>query len=465
MPRGINPFPPQGPPSAEEVQDVTAGRSPTGIGGLTLKGVADFAQRAGGAGIGAMQSGLQGLRNPQPSGGLVSQGLGLLGSLGRRLPGAYAAGQGQMGQSQVMMNQVAGQEQQAAMNQALAGLDPTNPADLPQIAQIAQSYGDTGTALKIMEMIQSGEMARLKAEQTAPKMRQIRDGDDVVHEQWDPMGRRWIEVGRGPVSKGATVNVNTGEVKSTIYDDVMAETGDPWMAKAATENKAFRDPSSGFWASGGEAEYGKAREFQGYAESLAAFLRVTEEMEAAGIDTSLVGEGMEATKAFLGEGDPLYRRFVQARQELLTQYVKARSGAQVSDKEIGRYEAQFPKYRDMFEGGQLKPGARAMIEGMIVNGTSMARSRIPHKNKDAAEKIFHERLGVATLGVAPDMTAERLWQEWETGREGKAPARADAPEHVSSVQERLDAAGITDNESPEGLAIIDAYLEENGLRQ
>jgi hypothetical protein len=168
-----NPFRfPQGTPSPEEVQDVTAGRSPTGLGGLTLSDVGAFAKRAGSAGMSGAQQALQGLRDPNPSGGLMSQGLGMLGSLGRRLPAAYAAGQGNMAQSQAMMGQVGEQEQAvvqqhkaAQMANALAGLDPSNPGDVAAMAQIAQQYGDTETAIKLMDMLQRGDLERLKLEQ------------------------------------------------------------------------------------------------------------------------------------------------------------------------------------------------------------------------------------------------------------------------------------------------------------
>lgn len=467
MPRGISPFPPQGPPGPEEVQDVVAGRSPTGLGGLSFSDVAGFAQRAGDVG----SSVLQGLRDPRSGGGA----LGFLGRLGRQLPAAYAAGQGNLAASAALQQNALAQEQAAVqqhqaqqMAQALAGLDPTNPRDVAQMAQVAAQYGDTATAIKLMDMLQSGELARMKAEQEAPKMRQIRDGDDVVHEQWDPRTRSWFEVGRGPVSGG--VNINLGDsADQTIYQDVMEQTGDPFLAKSATENKAFRDPLSGLWVYGGEAEYGKAREYQGFVESLGQFMNLVDEFERRGVETSLAGEGVESVKTFFGEGSADYRRFQQARQELLTQYVKARSGAQVSDREISRYEAMFPKFRDMFEGGELKPGARAMLQGMLEAGEAMGRGRVRYEDRSKLSEIYYDRLGRRSFGEESSNEADQYFQAWEEERAKSTRATYATPEGRKAVREearrRVEAAGIDpDSDDPRIDEIIDAYLEEVGLR-
>lgn len=470
-----NPFRiPQGTPSPEEVQDVTAGRSPTGIGGLTLGGVADFAKRAGGAGMSGAQAALQGLRDPNPSGGLMSQGLGMLGSLGRRLPAAYAAGQGNTAMAAQMQNQVAAQEQAAVaqaqqlqMAEAMAGLDPTDPKDLGKIAQTALQHGDVGTAMQLMDWIITGDaeaaklaQKKLKESLEPPKTRTITEGRETVNQQWDPATQSWVEVGRGPKSSGVTVNTGAAGAEDAFYQTVLADTGgDVHLAFEATKGRAYKDPVTDIWVRGSTADAGKAVEVQGFIESMGGFFDHIEKLEGTGISTSLVGEGIEAGKAFIGEGTPEYRRFQQARQELLTQYVKARSGAQVSDKEIGRYEAMFPKFRDMFENGRLKPGAAAMLQGMIDTIEGSTVSRLPYARRAEGRAIFNERLGGRSFGVQGDSTADDLYQQWkDEGTKRSKPT----PEQINAdIEERLAAAGLEgedpNNPSEAALEVVRQY--------
>ncbi len=380
------------------VSDVVAGRSPAGQGGLTFNDVVQFAGNVG-AGAGNF---MRGLRDPSAQGGglLMSAGQ-MLGNLGRRLPAAYAAGRGDIMGSQAMMQSVQGQERAAAMANALAGLDPDNPEHLPEIAQVAMSFGDTGTALQIMSMIESGELARMKAQQDAMRPVNFTEGRDIVnkifqpnHPDADEYG--YVEVSRGP--KSQQVFNLSGEMdkrRSEVYEEVKQQTGDTSLALSATSEtpKAFKDHTTGLWVAGAEAERGKSRERQGYIESLHDFLGVMDEMQALGLDTSLTSEWWNRAKQGVGEGSGFFNRFNQIRQELLTQYVKARSGAQVSDREIQRYEAQFPKYRDLMVDGQLKEGAQAMINGLLSNGEAMVRSAHPHKTRDNASEIYYNKLG------------------------------------------------------------------------
>ena len=378
-------------PQPRHLTNVVRGRNPEGQGGLEMPDVAALARGAGGAVGGAAMQAFKGLRDPRQQSGFFGQAGQMLGNLGRRLPAAYAAGRGQEVAASQMMANVSAEERAAGMAHAMAGLDPTNPDDVQQIAQIAMQFGDTSTALQLMQMIETGELARMKAAQAAPKTRQRRDGEYLVYEEWDPYGQEWFEVGRGPVSGGVEINMDSkmDDVKAQIYEDVVAETGEPslGLAAIATSPRAYQDPTTALWARGSDAEYNKARERQGYLESLTDFLGVLDEMQALGVEGNVATEFWERAKKGAGYGAGYYTRFQQIRQELLTQYVKARSGAQVSDREIQRYEAQFPKFRELFQDGQLKEGGQAMVNGLISNGEAMVRSALPHKTRDQGSEI------------------------------------------------------------------------------
>jgi hypothetical protein len=388
-------------PQPRHLTNVVRGRNPEGQGGLEMSDVAALAQGAGGAvGRGAMDF-FRGLRDPREQSGALGMAGQFLGNIGRRLPAAYTAGRGNQGAASAMMQNVGAEERGAAMAHALSGLDPTNPDDVQQIAQIAMQFGDTGTAMAIMQMIESGELARMKAAQAAPKMRTrggVVEGEAwIFNDEWNPYTQEWEEVGGAPKSGG--VNIDLGgamdQHRASVFEEVKAETGDTSLALSAISEspKAYKDPTTNLWAAGAEAERGKARERQGYIESLTDFLGVLDEMQQLQLSTNLPAEWWEGAQQTVGEGAAYFNRFNQIRQELLTQYVKARSGAQVSDREIQRYEAQFPKYRDLMDRGILKEGGKAMVNGLISNGEAMVRSALPHKTRDQGSEIYYTKLG------------------------------------------------------------------------
>lgn len=55
----------------------------------------------------------------------------------------------------------------------------------------------------------------------APTTRTIRDGTDMVNQEWKPQQQEWVEVGRGPVGKGSTTHISLGkeaDIWGKVYD-------------------------------------------------------------------------------------------------------------------------------------------------------------------------------------------------------------------------------------------------------
>lgn len=61
--------------------------------------------------------------------------------------------------------------------------------------------GDAGVLTNKAAEMRKIELEERPAQGKAPKTRTIREGKDLVNQEWDSVNRQWVEVGRGPVSK------------------------------------------------------------------------------------------------------------------------------------------------------------------------------------------------------------------------------------------------------------------------
>ena len=291
--------------------------------------------------------------------------------LGSSLQAGYAAGRGdlqsarqfgQLGQQQ--MNQIQAQGKNAAMMQQLSETLPNGietPQDMRSAIEIFTRMGGMdpqsamGFAMQAMQMTQ----AQREAQRPDLAITKFKRGDK--EETW------WVDRNTGSlvqqVSEGdptALVSLQDPTKQSEIKAIEQARQltgGDEIKARAIVSGRAFVEPMTGLPVYGSGADLKEARNQKKYAQGIERLNAAAERVRDEYGDTDLFGEVVEGARAKVGSAtaNRAVRDYERTRAEVLSSFLKSRSGAQVSDRERVFIEGLFPEVRELVKGGQITP--------------------------------------------------------------------------------------------------------------
>lgn len=228
---------------------------------------------------------------------------------------------------------------------------------------------------------------------------------------------------------GVVVNLNEG--KNQVYDQVLKDTGNPKLAVAAVQGKAYQDPILDEWVMGSDVDRRKA-------EGRRAFLSAVEELRqsagkvaAAYPDTNRLDEVVNQIKAGVGAGDPIITGYESTRKRSAAALRMSETGQQASEQELQRIIGEFPPARSIAQGGRVSTTALNQIGTLEKNVLNAYTASFPPERAQEIGSRLDQYLA---------RERGRLGAPRGAGQPGQpATAGAAAPGDLRAVVERVES--------------------------